>query len=118
MSSGEIRDFSKPAPKPADVPVDVERRSAITGVEPVSVHLHEKIIREEDGLRSVVRKPSDVEIRLRDGISQQEWQDKIKREDEQGGSSISSASVGTRSTRRTWRISDGGEKSAQITKGF
>lgn len=83
MSTGEIRDFSKPNPKPADVPVAVERHSAITGVEHADVRLHEQIIREEDGLRSVKRKPSDVEIRIRDGISQQEWQDRVKREDEE-----------------------------------
>jgi hypothetical protein len=83
MSSGEIRDFSKPAANP-EVPVAVERRSAATGVEHTDVRLHEQVIREEDAIRSVVRKPTDVEIRLRDGISQQEWQDRVKREDERG----------------------------------
>lgn len=88
MGTGEIRDFSKTTP-PKEVEIrtarpqqdDLKRLSAVTGTqEGVEVVHHENVIVESDRVRSLVRRPGDPEIRVRDG-DPKTWED-VKRDDD------------------------------------
>lgn len=89
QGTGRIVDFKQPAPK-EDVEVrtarpqqqDIQRLSTVTGSQQgVEVVQHENVIVESDKMRSTVRRPGDPEIRVRDGISPDEWED-VKRNDD------------------------------------
>jgi hypothetical protein len=81
MGTGEVRDFSKPAPNPQPQTPQIQRLSTETGVEEVEIRLHEQLVVEDDKLRVEKRKPGDPEIRIRIGDTSA-W-DKIKRGDDE-----------------------------------
>jgi hypothetical protein len=83
MSTGYIRDFSKPAPTPLEQQkhMEIQRLSAATGVQNVEVRVHEEIIVEgDDKIRKTVKKEGDPEVRLR--IADLKAWNKIKQGDD------------------------------------
>ena len=66
MSTGHIRDFTKPNPLPKTT-APIKRMSTITGVEnEVEIHLHEQVIVQgEDKIRQPGKQEGDPDVRLR-----------------------------------------------------
>lgn len=48
-----------------------------------STRLFERVVSDEDKLRTTVRQPNEPEVVVRDGISQIEWRDDVKRGDDE-----------------------------------
>lgn len=85
MGTGEIVDFSKPAKNPpvegTQQPQEIQRLSGSQGVpHGVEVRVHETVTVENDKLRSMVRRPGDPEIRVRDG-NPKEWEETKRNDD-------------------------------------
>jgi hypothetical protein len=111
--TGEIIDFTKPNPNPPDGQRqdDVQRltgRQPSQGVQIVggggytppnenpgpdapeinvdpaaSTRLLERVVTDEDRLRANVKKPSDPDVRIREGVTQKQWLDEVKRGDDE-----------------------------------